>query len=571
MAKKIISFLGSGNYTKVKYSFTDEQGKYNMIETRFIQQAVHKLVGDDVTLYIGITDLSKKSNWDSGNKIITDFETCKKEQVYMVGLKEILDNNDIPYKEIKLKDGQNEKQIWDNFDSIFNVLEEGDELYIDITHSFRSIPIIMMSIVNYAKFIKNISIKGIYYGAFDAQNDGIAPIIDLSIYNSITDWTIGAEKFISTGDITSLNNQVSQTIREYKGKIRGSDEESESLRSVNSLLEDFSKSLYTVRGMKISEEGFQLKRALEDVKEINIDELKPFREILDKIYKRVSMYSGYVLKDIHYTVKLCVELNLIQQAYTLLRENIVSFVCLAAEMDIKDSKIREVIEKSIGCRHPEMNFKVKEENLAIDEKLASYIDENLAKLFDKIGKYRNDLNHGGYRSDPSTPDKFKKEIKIDIKEFEDIVDLDELKLKNPCVGICPNISNMHSKSKMMLIFSHNLTKEQIKDAKENFNIKEFLKLPQELQENWSMISPDLDNISNELEKIKDWISKVSNSNDYILVQGDFGATYEIVNHCKARNLKTVYSTTIRQANEVERDDGKIEITHVFNHIKFREY
>ncbi len=441
MGKKIISFLGSGNYSNVKYGFQDKKGNDNIIETRFVQEAVHKLVGEDAILYIGLTDISRRLNWQSGNKLIRNFKTSEEKEVYMVGLEEILDNKDIPYKEIELKNGQNESEIWDNFDSIFDVLEDGDELYIDITHSFRSIPIIMMSIASYAKFIKNISIKGIYYGAFDAQNGGIAPIIDLSIYNSITDWTIGAEKFISTGDTTSLNNRVSQTIREYKKKIRRSDEESAYLTDVNALLESFSKSLYTARGMNISKDGFGLKKALEDVREINIDELKPFREILDKIYQRVSMYSGDILKDIHYTVKLCSELNLVQQAYTLLRENIVSFVCIAANMDIDDAPNRLGIENVINCSRSDKDFKVREEYLDIKEKVDPYVDEKLAKLFNKIGEYRNDLNHGGYRTGPSSPDKFKKEINKSISEFEDIVDLDKLKLKDPCRKDCRKVLN----------------------------------------------------------------------------------------------------------------------------------
>lgn len=85
---------------------------------------------------------------------------------------------------------------------------------------------------------------------------------------------------------------------------------------------------------------------------------------------------------------------------------------------------------------------------------------------------------------------------------------------------------------MLLVFSHKLTDEQIKDAKENLNIKKFISLPENLQNIWSNIPPERVNIDKELEKIKKWIKENSNSRDYVLVQGDFGSTYKIVEYCK---------------------------------------
>lgn len=575
MAKKIISFLGNGDYKNTKYSFTNLNGEKKIIETRFIQEVISNLVGKEVVLYIGLTEGdrgSRKTNWESGEKLRFNKKTSKKEAIYEIGLKKTLREKDISFKEMSIRDGKNDSEIWENFQIIYDELEEGDEIYVDVTHSFRSIPIIIMAILNYAKFIKNIDVKGIYYGAFEAREEPelIAPILDLSLFNDITDWTIGAEKFISTGDVTSLGSQVSDTIRAYKKEIQRRDKESDLLRNVNKSLEDFANSLYTVRGPMISDYGNQLKKNLKEVKDISIDELKPFGEILNLVYGKVSFYSGEKLRDVHYTVKLCKDLNLIQQAYTLLRENLVNFVALAAGINIEDEDKRMAIENIILSRRAKAFVRVRDENLDMEEKVKEFVNEDIGNLFDRIGKYRNDLNHGGYRAKYSKADTFNKTLEELINSYESIIDIDNLKLINPDKSKdAKNIDVLNPN--MILLFSHKLTEEQKEKAKEEFKISEFIYLPDDLQNKWSSIDPSLDNIDEELTDIKSWILKTCNANDYVLIQGDYGAMHKMVNFSREEKLIPIYSTSQRQAKEVRNYDGKIEISHIFQHVRFRKY
>ncbi|MBZ2175789.1 TIGR02221 family CRISPR-associated protein [Schnuerera sp. xch1] len=569
MSKKIISFLGNGNYKKTKYGFTDQNGMKKVVETSFIQEAISSLVGKDAELYIGLTGGekgSRKTNWESGNKEIIDWNTCEKKTVYQAGLKEILDNRRIKYRDFELRAGANEEEIWENFDIVFNLLDYEDEVYIDITHSFRSLPIIIMSIINYAKFIKNISIEGIYYGAFDAKDkDGIAPIFDLSLFNAISDWTIGAEKFINSGDARLLVSHVKKAIDNYKSIIRRSDEEADSLRSINKALENFVGGVYTVRGHMISEYGCKLKDELDNFRVVNINELKPFGEILDKIYDKVYFYSGNILKDIHYTVKLCNDLNLVQQAYTFIQENIVNFICLSSNIPLNDANVRIHISGLIMSKYDNY-FKGSPyvEKLVIRKEIDCLLTKDLTYLYKEIGDLRNDLNHAGFRRNASKPDKFKKKLDKFIQRFEKVIDMDTLTLKKSNTDYKPS-------SKMILIFSHKLTDKQIQDAKENLNIQEFIYLPDNLQNEWSSIPPYVDNLNSILDDIKDWIDNISQEDDYVLVQGEYGAIYKMVEYCKEIGLKPIYSTTKRQVKEVIRDDGKIEITHVFDHVRFRRY
>lgn len=124
--------------------------------------------------------------------------------------------------------------------------------------------------------------------------------------------------------------------------------------------------------------------------------------------------------------------------------------------------------------------------------------------------------------------------------------------------------------KMILIFSHTLTDEQIDDAKNTLHISEFVYMPKKLQNEWSNIPSSIDDMYNYLDQIQKFILNNSSKNDYVLVQGDFGATCSTVNFCKKNKRKTIYSTTKRQSKEIYRDNTVEKISY-FSHISFREY
>ncbi|WP_456374209.1 CRISPR-associated protein Csx20 [Methanocaldococcus sp.] len=124
--------------------------------------------------------------------------------------------------------------------------------------------------------------------------------------------------------------------------------------------------------------------------------------------------------------------------------------------------------------------------------------------------------------------------------------------------------------KMFLLFSHNLTNDQIKDAKENLKVDKFIYLPKELQNIWSNIPPEIEDITDYLKPIKEFLKNNANDGDYVLIQGDFGATYNMVNYAFENNLIPIYATTKRVVKEVI-EDGKVITIREFKHCRFRKY
>ena len=133
------------------------------------------------------------------------------------------------------------------------------------------------------------------------------------------------------------------------------------------------------------------------------------------------------------------------------------------------------------------------------------------------------------------------------------------------------IVNTDKIRKLFLIFNHEITKEQVENAQNKHGITDFLEMPHELKEIWKQIPADDEHIAGYLEPVKKWVLSQAGKNDFLLVQGDFGATYLMVDFAFTHGLIPVYSTTARQAAEFRQPDGSLKTEHVFRHRIFRKY
>jgi len=122
-----------------------------------------------------------------------------------------------------------------------------------------------------------------------------------------------------------------------------------------------------------------------------------------------------------------------------------------------------------------------------------------------------------------------------------------------------------------LIFSHKLTPQQERDLRENWQVKNFIALPKHLQELWSNIPPDLSSLSSYLKPIKDWLKENGKKGDLVLIQGDFGAVYLMVNYAFELGLVPVYATTERFVREEISPAGEVTMNRIFRHKIFRVY
>ena len=87
---------------------------------------------------------------------------------------------------------------------------------------------------------------------------------------------------------------------------------------------------------------------------------------------------------------------------------------------------------------------------------------------------------------------------------------------------------------------------------------------------WSDIDPSEKSVIKIVEIYKDRLRSQAKAGDVLLVQGDYGATYNMIRFARNMGLLAVYATTNRIVSE-RVENGKVVIKREFKHVRFREY
>lgn len=467
--KHFISVLGTGTYQPCTYYFGDRD-----YDTRFVQEAVLMLAcgglsrGDRIT--ICLTADARRRNWDDraysqweiDHQRGTAEDTCQ--GLYSV-LKNCLKNipgadQQISIEEKDIATGKNSHEIAQMFSEIYDVINEDEEICFDITHGLRNIPMLVMTILEYARVTKKISIGGIYYGAFEVgildevTNKRRVPIYDLTFYHTILSWSNAANSFINYGHAEEINALVSEkwsAIARTAAKGQNLKELSGNLNNVAKKLLEFTTSVETGRGAAEYQDGIRksfekYEAQQKTVSEHLAEEYYPFRELLDLIEQKME---GFKEARTNFqigmaTVDWCIKNHMVQQGYTALEETLKTFLCEKADMPQGEEFWREtvvkrlctslydVIEKdrtTIRERYEDWRKYVQEsrrgpvkEGIEKGEKLLELIVENeehrkLIQLMNRVSQKRNDISHFGFTGHTATAESLEKELKNLKKEF----------------------------------------------------------------------------------------------------------------------------------------------------------
>lgn len=124
---------------------------------------------------------------------------------------------------------------------------------------------------------------------------------------------------------------------------------------------------------------------------------------------------------------------------------------------------------------------------------------------------------------------------------------------------------------LFLLFSHTLTPEQEREIEKKLKVGFITPLPTDIQKIWSNIKPKGDLDIKSLDLITDWLEDFATMGDFVLIQGEFGATHYLVDFCFDAGLIPIYATTKRDYEEKTNSDGTVERKHIFKHVNFRRY
>jgi len=405
MSKILISFLGTGRskdkraYNTAKYKFGDDSPE----ESTFVAKVLAEKEHIDKFFLIG----TPQSIWE---EVYASFSGSENDEDIWSEIGDYCCRADrnttmsIPHKEeieaalgcgskvVLVHYGLDEKEIKDNLEIVLglvNDLNQGDEIIIDITHSFRSLPLIIMNLLFYLRTVNNpkVRISHIYYGMLEVSRElGYAPIIDLKQVLEVTDWTLGAYSFHEFG----ISKQICGLTKD---------------KSVSNALERFS-SLLSLNYLGPLQQEAQRLSALKNHKYDSLFESMTVKPVVDDFIKTFGNEKEphkfqYKLARWQYE-----KFNYLASMTTLL-EATITYTCVTNNLDWQDYDSRNYCKEMLRTRN--------------DQDGSLKLDYDLCIIFNSINSKRNNLVHQNTQSRNQPCDVYVKSIKDNLDKFSDLI------------------------------------------------------------------------------------------------------------------------------------------------------
>jgi CRISPR-associated DxTHG motif protein len=124
-------------------------------------------------------------------------------------------------QEVPIPDGRTEEEVWEIFDRVVSSVEQEDEIAIDVTHAFRSLPMVLVAVAAFLRTVKAVRVRHIFYGCY-MKDEPESPVIDLNLLLELLDWMEATRRFKETGDARWIGEKLRSTQdrlrREQKGE-----------------------------------------------------------------------------------------------------------------------------------------------------------------------------------------------------------------------------------------------------------------------------------------------------------------------------------------------------------------
>jgi CRISPR-associated Csx2 family protein len=404
MARKVfISVLGTSVYKHCKYGVDDyvsEDVRYAQLATiDFLQKTSVESIDK---CYILLTERARLRNW---------LDTKLEDGTLVHGLERCLEAwfPSLNVHPIPIPEGKNEEETWKLFDTLFACIEEGDCLYFDVTHGFRSLPMLVLVFGNYAKLLKNATVQSITYGNYEGRDDSsnTAPLVNLLPLSQLQDWTSASVSFLRNGNSTMLYDLAQALLTQ---RLRNEATRDDATKNLNTLIKAIHQEINN-RQMCRGSELLKATQNAEIIKHFNLIDtsfIHALNPILSKLRADFDDFEPHFSPtNVFKAAVWCFENGLYQQAVTLFHENIKTVMCLQLTgCDWNKKEHREAIGsaffiKQYTIQESDWRFHSKTEEGRLIERdiiisaLSNPLFNQLTKSFTALNELRNDFNHSG--------------------------------------------------------------------------------------------------------------------------------------------------------------------------------
>ena len=398
---KALSFLGAGRYEEVTYVWSEGREGERSYTTRLFPEALAQIFQPEKVI-VFVTEKAK------------NYCPSPSEPRYVETLQERLGDR---VEWVDIPEGRSEQELWEIFDKVASAVNDGDTVLLDITHAFRSIPMIVFAVAAYLRRTKGVTIERIVYGAYEArqtlrtspQPEDRAPIFDLTPLLDLLDWLSGAETLQNQGDARTLASRLEQTQRSL-WRRQGGDTLPRRLQNIARQLRNLSQALHLARPIDVMKTAHTLCPMLKKAHDEFHQWAKPFAVIVEKVFQEMEAlaYEQPERLDVENLrrqltiVEYCLWKNLTMQAITLAREWLVSLVALQRkEGDWLALAQREEAEKALGAAVRKWH---RQESVDVPGWFEQWtLSQKAAEVWDWLTQLRNDVAHCGMNPRAASP------------------------------------------------------------------------------------------------------------------------------------------------------------------------
>ncbi|WP_105316773.1 TM1812 family CRISPR-associated protein [Thermus tenuipuniceus] len=360
MEKVVLSFLGTGNYQEVPYRLDGE-----VYTTPYTQEALARHYPDH-TLKVLLTQKAKERHGEALRARVA-------------------------YEEVPIPDGRTVEELWGIFNAMAEGVPEGAHLVLDVSHGFRSQPILGLAVAHFLEVAKRVRVERIVYGIL-LEEEARGEFLDLTPFLELLSWTEAARDLARYGFGRPLGQLLKKLHRqswlEKEAQVR-------TLGTMGNTLDQLSLSLELLRVKEVGKHARRLLEALGRVEEdlARLPRSRPLGlllRLLETRYRPLTVEDPFSIEGLQAQaamVDLLLETGSLAQAVALMRELVVSVVCLERGFDLLGE--REAAEGLLGSWSKKAKAGAKGH------------PGELGQLWGELTDIRNDTLHASMRQNPT--------------------------------------------------------------------------------------------------------------------------------------------------------------------------
>lgn len=381
--RKLITFLGKGRYESTFYLYPGSENQNKPLgPTRFAFLAIAKEWGANE-----VKVLATSGAYEEHKKNVE------------VEASSLAVESEIEF--VAIPAAGHPPELWDVFEKIGETLRGGGEVAVDITHGFRSLPLVGLAALAYFKHLRGLNIAHIWYAAFEARGENGCPLIDLKIFLEVMDLMWAVRQWRERGELHPL----AEVLRQAQGSLYAKHQQDSALVSLSEKLKEVGNALRLVQPHFVSQYAREALHVLKKAEEVGLyKELPSVKSLWDELRKEIDSLSQPPNKWKEYLNQM---LDLIKRYVGW--EAYLPAVLLAREWLVTAWIAREQgADDALDEKKPEVREEAAQELQTLLSKkrngtTLSPAEEIFAQAWGAVHKLRNTLAHCGIGRKESLP------------------------------------------------------------------------------------------------------------------------------------------------------------------------